>query len=116
MEFREYSLPEWVFLDGDSSSGDTLRGRTVIQHVRSYTVMELIAFEEVFESSIKGQTFEFTYLNNFGNKERFMLAVHFTLAGEDDLPDIFKRTAAWFSGYMDWEDRNIIIEERARFQ
>lgn len=116
MDFIDYSLPEWVFLDGNSHLGDTLKGRTVIQHVRSYTVMELIALEEVFESSIKGQTFEFTYLNNFGNKERFMLAVHFTLADADGLPDIFKRTAAWFSSYMDWEDRNIIIDERAKFQ
>ena len=45
MNMVNYKLPECVILDGESHQGNTLKGRTVIQHVRSYTVLEVVAMD-----------------------------------------------------------------------
>ena len=108
-----YTLPEWVLLDGESHQGNLLEHRLFIQHVRSYTVIEVVALDEVAESDFKGQTYKFEYKNQFGLKEQFLFAVHFTLAGEHELPDIFKKAQKWYCDYLDWEDRGIVDDSRA---
>lgn len=56
-----FALPEFAFLDGNSHEGNTLEGRTVIQHIRSYTIMEALALDEVGQLALKDttKTFEF---------------------------------------------------------
>lgn len=43
MNAYELTLPEFAFVEGSDHDGDNniLKGRTVIQHIRSYTVLEL---------------------------------------------------------------------------
>lgn len=43
MNAYELTLPEFAFVEGSDHEGDNniLKGRTVIQHIRSYTVLEL---------------------------------------------------------------------------
>lgn len=112
MKMTNYTLPEWVILDAQSHQGNLLEERTVIQHIRSYTIMEVIALEDVFESNIIGKTFKFEYKNQFGLKEEFLFAVHFTLAEDDELPGIFKKAQKWYCDYLTWEDRNIVDDHR----
>lgn len=104
-----FSLPEFVFLDGNAPEGDTLENRTVIQHIRSYTIIEALAIEDVGTISLKNtvKTFQFDYINSFNITERHILALHFTLADEDQLPIIFEKTAKWYTNYLRWEDQNI---------
>jgi hypothetical protein len=104
-----FALPEFVFLDGNAPEGDTLENRTVIQHIRSYTVMEALSLDEVGQLALKDttKTFEFEYINSFQITERHILALHFTLSDEDQLPIIFEKTARWYCDYLRWEDQNI---------
>lgn len=38
----EYTLPEWAFLDAHSHLGNLLEARTVINHIRSASIIEII--------------------------------------------------------------------------
>ncbi|MCD8176727.1 MAG: hypothetical protein LUE98_04605 [Tannerellaceae bacterium] len=50
MKMIDLTLPEWLFLDGNTHEGRTLGNRTVILHVRSATVIEIFDREnEVFK-------------------------------------------------------------------
>ncbi len=104
-----FALPEFVFLDGNAPDGDTLDSRTVIQHIRTYSIIEAIAIDEAGQLSLNDstKTFEFEYINSFQVTERHTLALHFTLADEDQLPIIFEKTAKWYTNYLRWEDQNI---------
>lgn len=111
-QFLNFALPEFVFLDGNAPDGDTLHGRTVIQHIRSYTIMEAIALDDAGQLALKDtvKTFEFEYTNSYNITERHLLALHFTLADEEDndqLHQIFQKTAKWYCDYLRWEDQNI---------
>lgn len=110
----DYSLPEFVFLDGNSHSGDSLEGRTVVMHVRSNTIIDVIALHEVSDMRLECITHTFTYTNAAGATERHLLALHFTLAEEDDLPGIFNKVSSWYCNYLKWEDNNIIMDEGSK--
>lgn len=111
--FINFTLPEFVFLDASGHDGgfQELEGRTVIQHVRSYSVFEVLALNEVMMHNLKTATYEFTYKNKFGITEKHLLALHFTAGIKDDdtetLKEIFQKTAQWYCKYLDWEDDNI---------
>jgi hypothetical protein len=113
MKMVNYTLPEFVFLDGNSHTGNTLDGRTVLQHIRTYTILEVIATDDMLETSIKTKTHAFDYKNNAGIVEKHMFALHFTLADDGDLPEIFALCEKWYCAYLHWEDRNIATDEVA---
>ena len=46
MELKEYNLPEWCFLDGYSHQGDQLKGREVILHTPSMSILEVICLDD----------------------------------------------------------------------
>jgi len=85
-ELINYTLPEWVFLDGFSHQGNLLKNRTVIQHIRSYTVIEAIALDDLSISDMKAKPYPFTFENSFG---------------------IVEKAIAWYCEYLKWEDENI---------
>lgn len=114
MKIIDYTLPEFVFLDGNSHLGNTLEGRDVMVHVRSYTILEIVSLDTVVISDFKSKTYEFEYKDPTGIKERHLFALHFTLAGDDELTDIFKKCEKWYCAYLKWEDRNIITDETAK--
>lgn len=112
MKMIDYNLPEFVFLDGTSHEGDTLADRTVIQHTRTYTIMEVVALDELNASSFRQPTFQFEYRNILGVVERHMLVLHFSMIHENDIPTsdalqtVFRMAAEWYCDYLAWEDRN----------
>jgi hypothetical protein len=111
MKKIEFSLPEFVFLDGNSHQGNTLEGRTIIQHVRSYTVLEAFMPNEFKRLHLDCPVHEFSYTNAFGIIELHVLALHFTMASESELPEIFVKSAAWYAQYLAWEDKNLQHDE-----
>ena len=113
-----FTLPEFCFLDGNSPDGDTLEGRTLIQHIRSYTIIEAFNRDELPILSQKKEVkiHEFQYKNIVGDTETYILAVHFCLSDEIELPTIFLKAEKWYRAYMDWEDKNIITEETSKLQ
>ena len=112
---RNLTLPEWVFLDGNSHLGDTLEERTLLQHIQSYTILELFLLDEntlILRPEMK--TKEFTYNNIFNETERYLIAVHFSLAATIELDWIMDRAIEFYKLFLDWDDTSLIIEETSK--
>lgn len=108
MKSIELKLPEFTFIEGsEHEENELLKGRTVFQHTRSYTIFELFDKDEAFILKNEVARFEFEHINIFGAIEKLVLAVHFTLAEFDEMPLILDKGAAWYRDYCNWEDRNI---------
>lgn len=103
---QQLTLPEWAFLDAHSHLGNKLYGRTVILHIRSMTIIEILNKGEVLlnEDVLK------VSFKNTTTKEEMIVALHFstTVESRDLLIDILKKCASWYCDYCDWEDNNII--------
>lgn len=120
MELINYTLPEFCFLDANSHEGNALEDRTVIQHIRTYTIMEVVALDEIEHYNFNTPMHEFTYRNSLGITEQHMLFVHFSLVWEmgmplnDELKEVFEKTVQWYCDYLTWEDQNISDDESAK--
>jgi len=109
------TLPEWAFLDGNSHLGDMLEGRNVLQHLLSYTLVEFFPIGEdpIFENQdIKMKSF--LYRNIFGENEKHLLIVHFSLIEDTELEEIEDMAIEFYKQYMDWEDNSLLIEEASK--
>ncbi|MCL2311884.1 MAG: hypothetical protein FWC41_05285 [Firmicutes bacterium] len=115
-ELLNFDLPEFVFLDGNSPSGDTLEHRTVLMHIRTATVLEVIAIDDLNMYSLNSEVrqHKFTYTNFAGIKENHLFAVHFSL-DEENLEEIFARCEKWYCEYLRWEDDNILTDEQSKW-
>ena len=115
MEELNLTLPEWVFLDGNSHLGDTLENRVLLQHIQSYTIMELFLLNEdsiEINSAMKRKEFSFT--NIFGETEKHLIALHFSLAATIELDWIMERAIEFYKHFLDWEDTSLVIEETSK--
>lgn len=111
----DLSLPEWVFLDGNSHFGNLLEGRDILQHIPSYTILELFMLEEgtiVLNPPVKIK--EFNHLNVFGDNEKHLIALHFSLADDSEIDMIMDKAIEYYRAFMDWEDQSLIIEETSK--
>jgi hypothetical protein len=113
-----YTLPQIVFFDGNSHLGDGLEDRTVIMHIPSTTILEVIDLSEVKEFSFKQPTYEFEYMNRYAAFEKHMFVVHFSMLHDpgtpmdDQLKEQLKECAEWYCDYLAWEDNNIIDSDQ----
>lgn len=116
----DYTLPEFVFLDGNSHEGDSLADRTVIQHTHTCTIMEVVALDEIKASSFHKPTFRFEYRDDSGVVERHMLVLHFSMIHDSNVPPsdalltVFRMASDWYCDYLKWEDRDIDTSEKAK--
>lgn len=109
------TLPEWAFLDGTSHLGNTLEGRNVLQHIRSYTMIEVLALQDLeFKINPEFKTREFVFKNSFGVIEQHLFIVHFSLAADFELPGILDKAVKFYTDYLMWEDRNIMDEHKSK--
>jgi hypothetical protein len=108
MKEINFKLPEFVFLDGKNHLGDTMEHRTVIQHIRTASIFEVIDLQETIEFNLNCETFKFQYKHPAGVIEEHLLALHFSLAEDEELEEIFKKVAKFYCNYLSWEDGNII--------
>lgn len=112
------TLPEFAFIESSGHDGDQLKGRNVILHTRSASIIEIFEEENFFpnEGVI---TQRFYNMNRLGVKEYYIAALHYTatLDTTTDKKEILERVvipaARWFCDYCDWEDGNI-LKENAR--
>jgi len=111
----DLSLPEWVFLDGNSHLGNTLEGRDIIQHIPTLTILELFMLDDkpfVLNPPVK--TKEFVYTNVFGEIEKHLIALHFSMADDFEIYKIMDKAIEFYTEFMDWEDQSLIIEETSK--
>jgi hypothetical protein len=103
------TLPEWAFLDGNSHLGNSLESRTVIMHVRTNTVLEVLALDDT-EVQLKADVTKakFHYSNSLGVIEQHIMIVHYTLASDFEIGLIVQKAINFYCKYLDWEDKNIL--------
>lgn len=113
-KFVDYILPEFVFLDAHCHTGDLLEGRTVMQHIRSATILEVVDLSELSAHAFTQPTYKFEYMNRLGVFEQHMFVVHSSLMIEFGEPhngalqEVFEACREWYCDYLAWEDNNII--------
>ena len=111
----DLSLPEWVFLDGNSHLGNLLEGRDILQHIQSYTILELFMLDEdTIVSNPPVKVKEFNYTNVFGENEKHLIALHFSLADDNEIDRIMDEAIEFYRKFVDWEDQSLIIEETSK--
>jgi hypothetical protein len=106
----DYTLPEFVFLDGNSPEGDTLEERTVVLHVRTASVFEVIHIDNVVVSKMKFDVkqWDIQYINPLISYiEDIKILLHYTFAENDQLEEIILKLKEWYFNYLKWEDNNI---------
>jgi hypothetical protein len=109
------TLPDWAFLDGNSHLGDMLEGRNVLQHLLSYTIVEFFIVDEntiIDNHDVKMKLFN--YKNIFGENEKHLLVVHFSLTEDAELNEIINEAIQFYKLFMDWEDNSLLIEETSK--
>ncbi len=112
------TLPEFAFVEGAGHERpNLLKGRNVILHIRSASIMEVFDRDSVH---LNGDTlrFEFTNKNQFGFDEPMVIALHYSATLDEELDRsmlisrVLKPAAKWYCDYCDWEDLNIESNDR----
>lgn len=107
-----YNLPEWNFLNGFSHECDYLQERTLILHLPSFTILEIIQLNKIKEIPDKIRVFQFQITNRFGNLKTLQLYIHCTLS--TDLKKICHDSAVWYSNYLKWEESTELNKEKCK--
>ena len=104
----ELTFPEWAFLDAHSHKGNELGSKTVILHVRSASVIEVLDGEFFLKEDALSLQFK-SYL---GEQLTFVLHYCATLDQKNDqayiIENIIKPCAKWYDDYSKWEDGNTL--------
>jgi hypothetical protein len=111
---KEYTLPEWAFLDARSPLGNELGSRTLILHIRSASIIEIIDRDkDEFTPAPSVLKFNFKYTMPL-EVQRLSAVLHYcaTLDENNDREyikrEILKTCAMWYCKYCAWEDNNIL--------
>ncbi|HTO15932.1 MAG TPA: hypothetical protein VLZ83_09175 [Edaphocola sp.] len=101
---KNFPLPEFTLLDGENQFGEQLMERSVVLHVPTGTLLEVVSVDpsEVSKySEIKH--FPFVFTNADGEDEHHLLLLQQTNS-ENDLQDVFVKAAQWYGNYCNWLD------------
>lgn len=93
------SLPEFAFLDLLTARYPEHKGRTVVLHVRTATVLEIFS-EDNDEFALHPEVPQYRFV---ATGERLVIASHYSF-DEEYIHDILERAAAWYIDYCNWED------------
>lgn len=108
------TLPEFGFIDSAGhEKPDLLKGRNVILHIRSMSIMEIFDRDNVF---LKDDVlrFEFYNRNQYGIKGPMVIALHYSSSLDKDadreilIEKVLKPAAKWYCDYCGWEDEHIV--------
>lgn len=105
---KKFPLPEFALLDGENHQGEQLEGRTVLVHLPTQTLMEVLSvFPEDMKPYEVHNPFGFVFTNSDGDDENHILLLHRTQADEATLADIYTKAAKWYTNYALWIDEEI---------
>lgn len=116
MEVRDLILPDFAFIEGWGDR-DILRGRNVVLHTRTASVIEMLPEENALALRTDVLMHKFDYINAYGIVEHFIAVLHYCATLDKDLDGerirekILSPAASWFCEYMEWEDKKILNEE-----
>ena len=109
----QLDLPAFAFVEGSwhEEGGDPLKCRTVILHVRSASVIEVLPRESFLGGEPNVLRYNFTYFNErtFVGEDYVMLLHYSTTLDKDVdrqmiIDNVMKPASKWFCDYCDWED------------
>ncbi|OJV52526.1 MAG: hypothetical protein BGO31_07710 [Bacteroidetes bacterium 43-16] len=104
---KKYPLPEFVLLDGDNHIGEQLLERTVLLHIPSQSIFEVVGADPENMQEFKDTNhFPFVFTNIDGEDEHNVLLLHASNAN-DKLADIYVSAANWYGNYANWIDGEI---------
>lgn len=109
------TMPEWAFLDANNQTGDALKGRDVLLHVRTHTMLEFFNQTDTqvqLNPEVKQK--QFYYKNNYGLIENYIIAVHYSLVEYSNLDEVIDKAIAFFKDWMTWMDTTIEIEDNSK--
>lgn len=116
-EIKNLNLPEWVWLNGGEheDKGDPLKGRSLIMHTRSASVMEILERDLcVIKEDFRQIPFEYTGI--VGGIEEMVCVLHYSATLDDwgtEIEDIMRKSIEWYKRYCSWEDKNILMDNHA---
>lgn len=113
----QLTLPEFAFVEGSwhEDGGDPLEGRTVILHVRSASVLEVLPKDSFLGGEPDVLQYNFTHFNEetlIG--EDYVMLLHYSTTldkvvdREMIIEHVMKPASKWYCDYCDWEDKNML--------
>lgn len=115
MKKQQLNLPEWAFLEADNHTGNALRDRDVLLHVRTHTILEFLCIDDNMPQLEPGvKKMQFTYTNKYGLEENYIVAVHYSLTEFSDLDEVIDNAIAFFKAWMTWMDGTIEVEASSK--
>lgn len=96
IKLAKFSLSEFVLLDEYCQEDNLLVGRIVIQHVLSYTIAEIIVPSDLPSPEIIYPLHRFQYIDMEGERSQRALAIHFSLAMDDEIGEIVDKIIKWY--------------------
>ncbi|HRP90392.1 MAG TPA: hypothetical protein PKX92_10165 [Edaphocola sp.] len=104
---KKFPLPEFVLLDGENHLGEQLLERTVVLHIPTATLLEVVSVEPSEVATYKElKHFPFVFTNIDGDDEHHLLILQKT-GSEKDLEDVFSKAAQWYGNYCNWLDEEV---------
>lgn len=112
----ELTLPAFAFVEGSwhEQGGDPLKGRTVILHVRSASIVEVLPRESYLGGEEGVLKYNFTHFNEdtlMG--EDYVMLLHYSATLDKELDrqlvidEVMKPASKWYCDYCNWEDKNL---------
>ncbi|WP_449047808.1 hypothetical protein [Parapedobacter sp.] len=92
-------IPDFSLLTEVTPGKASLRGRVVIFHFPTHTVLELVRSGNPLLESIKPR-YDWDRVNKYGEIDKLTFIVHRYVT--DDLPEVFEKAKAWYQDAMEW--------------
>lgn len=116
---KDLSLPAFAFIE-DAKEHGVLEGRNVILHVRSASVIEMLTKDTLIALNDNVLTYYFDFINAWGCIEHYVAVLHYSttldIAADAGIitEQVLKPAADWFTSYLEWEDSNIVEDNKAK--
>ncbi len=94
-------IPDFSLLIEPTPMGAVLKGRVVIFHFPTHTILELVPGGYPLLESISPR-YEWKRINQYGEVDKLAFIVHRYVT--DDLTEVFEQARAWYQHLLDWWD------------
>lgn len=98
-----FEIPDFTLLTALIPNNASLKGRVVIFHFPTNTILELVESSNMLVNYVSPR-YEWERINKYGEITNYTFFVHRFIT--DDLMDVFEKAKIWYQNMMDWMDDN----------